>query len=113
MPYIKRNAANEIELVSAVKTEETAEFIAKSDQELQTFLEGLTPQGTSAIEQTDTEIARVFEDLVDVLIAKGVIQFTDLPEPAQRKLIKRQTLRKQATNLEFDADHDDDTIQIG
>jgi hypothetical protein len=45
------------------------------------------------LSQSDTAIARVLEDLVDVLITRGVIQFTDLPEAAQAKLLTRRQTR--------------------
>jgi hypothetical protein len=35
----------------------------------------------------------VLEDVIDVLITRGVIQFTDLPEAAQSKLLERRETR--------------------
>ena len=54
------------------------------------------PQAQQAEEfltQSDTAIARVLEDLIDVLITRGVIQFTDLPDAAQNKLLSRRETR--------------------
>ena len=45
------------------------------------------------LSQSDSSIARVLEDLVDVLITRGVIQFTDLPDAAQNKLLSRRQTR--------------------
>lgn len=42
---------------------------------------------------TDADLARVTEDLIDVLIDRGVIQFTDLPVAAQNKLLQRRQTR--------------------
>lgn len=50
------------------------------------------------LSQSDTAIARVLEDLVDVLISRGVIQFTDLPAAAQDKLLSRRQTRAQLKN---------------
>lgn len=50
------------------------------------------------LSQSDTAIARVLEDLVDVLISRGVIQFTDLPQAAQDKLMSRQETRAKLKN---------------
>ena len=50
------------------------------------------------LSQSDTAIARVLEDLVDVLITRGVIQFTDLPIAAQSKLLSRRQTRAQLKN---------------
>ena len=45
--------------------------------------------------QSDIELSRVLEDLIDLLIDRGVIQFTDLPSPAQVKLLQRRLSRDQ------------------
>lgn len=42
---------------------------------------------------TDQELARITEDLIDILIARGVIQFTDFPAEAQAKLLQRRQTR--------------------
>lgn len=47
---------------------------------------------------TDAELARVTEDLIDVLIDRGVIQFTDLPVAAQNKLLQRRQTRASLAN---------------
>ncbi|EKD97704.1 MAG: hypothetical protein ACD_23C00767G0001, partial [uncultured bacterium] len=40
----------------------------------------IQPDKATVLSQTDTSLVRVLEDLIDVLITRGVIQFTDLPE---------------------------------
>jgi hypothetical protein len=50
-------------------------------------------QAEELLSQSDTAIARVLEDLIDVLITRGVIQFTDLPQAAQNKLLSRRQTR--------------------
>jgi hypothetical protein len=50
-------------------------------------------QAEELLSQSDTAIARVLEDLIDVLITRGVIQFTDLPDAAQDKLLSRRQTR--------------------
>lgn len=47
---------------------------------------------------TDAELARVTEDLIDVLIDRAVIQFTDLPVAAQNKLLQRRQTRASLAN---------------
>ena len=48
--------------------------------------------------QSDADMVRVLEDLIDVLIDRGVIQFTDLPKPAQAKLLQRKETRATLSN---------------
>ncbi len=70
------------------------------------------PDKTDALSQTDTSLVRVLEDLIDVLITRGVIQFTDLPEPAQAKLLERRETRASLGNrLQlFPLDGDNDLV---
>jgi len=51
------------------------------------------PDRIDALNQSDPGLVRVIEDLIDVLINRGVIQFTDLPEAAQTKLLERRETR--------------------
>lgn len=46
-----------------------------------------------ALSESDAGLSRVLEDLIDVLISRGVIKFTDLPEAAQAKLLERRETR--------------------
>lgn len=60
------------------------------------YVPEVEPSGTElALVGTDTYMARVCEDLVDTLVAKGVIALTDLPAAVQSKLAERKTLRGQ------------------
>ncbi len=52
----------------------------------------------NSLSQTDIGLARVLEDLIDVLITRGHIQFTDLPEAAQAKLLERRQTRANLTH---------------
>ena len=48
---------------------------------------------TDGLQSSDQSLVRVIEDVIDVLIAKKLISFTDLPEAAQAKLLNRRDLR--------------------
>ena len=60
--------------------------------------DALVALSATALSQSDTAIARVLEDLIDVLIQRGVIQFTDLPPAAQEKLLARRETRAHIAN---------------
>ncbi len=51
------------------------------------------PAATGEFNHLDADFIRVVEDLIDVLIQKGVLRVTDLPVGAQRKLAARKHLR--------------------
>lgn len=64
-------------------------------------------QVTNDIGATDAGLIRVLEDLIDVLVERGVIRFTDLPEAAQNKLTARQSRRAELRKLTLlDDEHD-------
>lgn len=63
-----------------------------------------------ALAQSDAELARVTEDLVSVLVSKGVILFTDLPEAVQAKLLGREALRSKLHKANISLLSDDETI---
>ena len=46
------------------------------------------------LDQSDQGITRIIEDLIEVLIDKNLIIFTDLPDGAQRKLLTRKLARR-------------------
>lgn len=69
------------------------------DPAVTAFARSLGGSGTlNPLAQTDTDLARVTEDLIDVLIDRGVIQFTDLPAAAQNKLLQRRQTRATLAN---------------
>jgi hypothetical protein len=51
------------------------------------------------MEQSDLEMIRVYEDLVDLLVSKNLVLLTDLPLPAQEKLLRRKRLRTMLSPL--------------
>ena len=120
MLYAIRN--NEGRIVSLSETyQEGAEPVDIKNKEVLQFLsindEEFTPE--EFLEKSDTGVARIFEDLVDVLIGKNLIMFTDLPEMAQQKLLSRRLARNinRSENPENPHDasnsfilNDDDTI---
>ena len=53
------------------------------------------PQVQAFLRNLDIDLVRVLEDVVDLLVARGIFRFTDLPESAQQKLLFRKTMRSQ------------------
>ena len=98
--YIKRNAQGGIELVSREATPDCKEFLAPDSPELLDFLmEDEARRGQAPFQASDLAFVRVLEDVIEVLMDKGVISFTDLPEPAQQKVMERQSLRRRLNGL--------------
>lgn len=95
MPYVKRNAEGEI--VGLLDTAEAGagEEISLDAPEIQAFF----ARARQRLSLSDTETIRVIEDLVDVLIQKKLLLLTDLPVPAQKKLMERQRMRSELVVL--------------
>ena len=65
------------------------------------------PEPLVALQQSDLGLIRVLEDLIDTLLAKDVILFTDLPVPAQNRLLARRSLRSSLSALRLLGDDAD------
>lgn len=64
---------------------------------------------SKSLADSDASVARIAEDLIDILITRGVIQFTDFPPAAQAKLLQRRHTRETLSNrlkLLDDGEHD-------
>ena len=111
MPYVKRDENGKIiallERPEAADCEplstasgELLEFLADSgDESVRTFLRA-----------TDQDLVRVLEDLINLLIEKRIIRFTDLPDHAQQKLLGRRRARERLSGSESPVIDADDII---
>lgn len=107
MPYVKRDPQGLIVAVAMTAGENFAE-ISSGEPEFQDFMRRMG-QEQSTLEQSDMRLVRVLEDLIDLLIARDVIRFTDLPQPAQEKLLERRSLRQSLGALDL-LDSADETL---
>lgn len=106
MPFVKRDSTGRIVAVSVEKTGSIAEWIESGTPELEEYLielagSGRAPDVALALEVSDLALVRVVDDLINVLVEKNVMRFTDLPEAAQKKLMERQSLRQSLTALKL------------
>lgn len=96
MPYVRRNALGEIESLHRERAGDAGEYLADDHPEVHAFV-GLPGDGTQGFSRLDADFVRVLEDLIDTLIAKNVLNITDLPEQAQAKLFARKSFRERAS----------------
>jgi hypothetical protein len=99
MRYVARDETGQVVAVSMVPDGAHPEFLREDSPELRAFVGGLSEQDSLA--DSDLRLVRVLEDLIDVLIEKDIIRFTDLPGPAQDKLMHRRSLRRSLQGLEI------------
>lgn len=100
MPFVARDANGRIVAVAAEATVAETEAIAATAPELQAFLSSLTTDGAPDLVRSDLGLIRVVEDLIETLMDKNVLRFTDLPEAAQQKLMERRSIRKSMQPLD-------------
>lgn len=103
MPYVIRDRAGKIVQVIEEMVTGANETLPDDSAELREYYEEREP-GTETLRmqlvQTDLGMARLVEDLIDLLIAKHVIQFTDLPPAAGAKYLERQGKRQKLSALQ-------------
>ena len=112
MPFVKRDEDGKVIGVHMTMAEDGLEEVDTDNPDLCAFLHENLLDAVVKRHWLESDLAMVrgIEDLVDALIEKGVIMFTDLPEMAQAKLRKRFGLRKEFSYMEtlFANDGDDD-----
>ena len=111
MPFVKRDSSGRVVAVGEQETAEIREWIEADDPALAAYVRTLAPrppeETRQALEHSDLGLIRVIEDLIDTLLAKDVIRFTDLPVAAQNRLLERRNLRASMNALKLlDGDRD-------
>tara|TARA_Y100000813_G_scaffold188440_1_gene162675 strand:+ start:278 stop:664 length:387 start_codon:yes stop_codon:yes gene_type:complete len=101
MPYVVRDGEGNVRAVFDTPVD-GAEEVAPDDPGLAEFVNQNAQTGMVLDEwvQSDLSLARVVEDLVDILIDKGVFMFNELPSGAQKKLNTRRGRRKEMDLME-------------
>lgn len=102
MPYIERNDQGEIAAVHEIAQHAQDEKLSFNSPELIAYLSKAikSDQAKVALSSSDGELVRVLEDLINTLIDKKVIVFTDLPFAAREKLSSREKIRGDLNSLE-------------
>lgn len=93
MPFVHRDADGVIVAVSRSRDAHCGEEVAADDPALVRFIGALQSDVASQLRSTDQGFIRVLEDVVDLLVEKGVIGLGELPEDAQDKIRQRKELR--------------------
>lgn len=107
MPYVMRDAAGQIKAISMNAVEQAGwQEIDGGSREYLDFLEQAIAE-QDKFRESDIHLARVLEDLIEMLIEREVIRFTDFPVAAQKRLMERQSLRQQARSLKLISDEPD------
>ena len=100
MFYVQRDAAGQLLRVEAAPYADYTEILPADHADVQAWLaDDIVESSLRQLKQSDLDMIRVLEDLIDVLTTKGVISITDLPSDAQSKLLNRSSARKALGSL--------------
>lgn len=97
MLFVERDTKGAIVAIRKDEEETGREPASLIDEEVHAFLtsNGVIEPLTDMLALSDASIVRVLEDLIDLLIDKKLILFTELPSQAQEKIRNRKHLRAQ------------------
>jgi hypothetical protein len=95
MLFIERDADGVINAIRQGQMKPGLEPASLLDEEVLTFFKssGELELLSQLLAHSDVSIIRVLEDLIDLLIDRKIILFTDLPKEAQEKIQSRKKLR--------------------
>lgn len=111
MFYVQRDNGGQLQRVEAAPFDEYTEMLPADNAEVQEwFADDTVENSLKQLKQSDLDMIRVLEDLIEVLTAKGVFSITDLPAGAQAKLLNRSTARKALGSLTNLIEQDEDSL---
>lgn len=96
MPYVTRDSDNQVVAIFSEAPAEDAEYLPASHKDVIAFLHNNASEEQSLqfLTSSDYELVRVLEDLIELLIDKNIVLFTELPAAAQHKLVQRRRARE-------------------
>lgn len=101
MVYVQRDDQGRLLRVEYNPFEGMTDVLAVESEELRNWLAAKeeVKARLDRLHNSDLELVRVLEDVVIVLVDRGVIQYTDLPEAARMKLDERAVARADIEGL--------------
>lgn len=102
MAYVERDQQGKIIAVYDKPQTGAEENLSIDSAELMAFLgnSASVDDARAVLTTSDTTLIRVLEDLINTLIDKNVIMFTDLPLAAREKLAQREKIRGHLNSLD-------------
>ena len=96
MPYARRDTLGQLLSLHRKAEPDAQEHLADDAPEVASFLgQAVSEQAAERFSELDADFVRVLEDLVDTLVARNVINLTDLPLRARDKLYQRKGHRRE------------------
>ncbi|MBD9484677.1 tryptophan synthase subunit beta [Pseudomonas sp. PDM14] len=100
MVYVQRDEKGRVLRVEKEPFDSMTHSMPAADPEVQSWLASRSlHEHLMSLQHSDLELVRVIEDLVGVLVDRGVMRYTDLPDAARNKLQQRAQARVQVEGL--------------
>lgn len=98
MPYVSRDADGRVSAMLLKSQPGATEFLPNDHPDILQFFGGATPEqldmeALGDLNLSDVGFIRVIEDVIDLLIAKNILTFTELPEKVREKILSRKDAR--------------------
>ncbi|MDR1995817.1 hypothetical protein [Azonexus sp.] len=111
MLYVARDSNGKVCELHQAPQDHAVEALPADNPEVLQFIHERWRQ--NELTELDRDFVRAIEDIIELLIAKGIILFTDLPPRVQEKLQRRKEVRGQIHYAGyFDDNPDGDIIPI-
>lgn len=112
MPFIQRNNDGIIISLKRTADEYHSDYLAPTDREIVEFLSSSQEiySAKETLSESDETFTRVTEDLINLLIEKNIILFTELPPAVQSKMAAREKLRSNLSEKPYNFLDDSDSI---
>ena len=111
MLYIQRNEYGELTRVEASDFAGSTGTLPADDHDVQAWYANHSVESNLLqLKHSDLEMIRVIDDLISVLMNKGVLRITDLPPAAQSKLLSRTQNREALGGLHKLINDDDSGV---
>ncbi len=101
MSYVARDPKGHITAIHSSPTEGATEQLPLTDPEVREFLSRCDSPDSlaTALHESDLGMGRVTEDLIDILLNKGVFLFLELPPEVREKYTARGVMRGRLSEL--------------
>lgn len=100
MLYVERGKDNRIIALHNTPTPAAQEKKSIMDEEVLAFF-NTTDSLKQLMSISDLGTIRILEDLIDILVRKNIIHFTELPEQAQQRIWERKRLREKIVSQDL------------
>lgn len=109
MLYVARDKDGQIQEIHSEPRVGAHEALPADNPEVLQFIHDR--ERLRKLEALDREFIRVIEDTLELLMAKNLILFTDLPPTVREKLLRRRQVRQQTSYMDAFG-RDDDVIPL-